>query len=94
MSEPGDRPLTLILRKSGIKIEVSADQTILEALLAHGIDVDTVCREGICGTCETRVVSGTPDHRDDVLDEGERAAGDTMMVCVSRALTPTLELDL
>lgn len=90
----GDRPISLRLARSGIECRVPADQTILDVLLAYGVEVDTVCREGICGTCETRVLSGIPDHRDSVLDDQERAAGNLMMVCVSRALTPDLELDL
>jgi ferredoxin len=49
---------------------------------------------GTCGTCETAVLEGAPDHRDSVLDEEARDAGDTMMICVSRAATRRLVLDL
>ncbi len=52
------------------------------------------CTEGTCGTCETAVLDGAPDHRDSVLTDEERAAGDTMMICVSRSATAKLVLDL
>jgi ferredoxin len=52
------------------------------------------CAEGTCGTCETAVLSGLPDHRDSVLTEEERRAGDCMMICVSRSCTARLVLDL
>ena len=87
-------PVRLKLTKSGTSIDVPADQTLLEALLAHGYYVDSICREGMCGTCETKVLSGVPDHRDSVLSEDEHATNTTMMVCVSRSLTPELELDI
>ena len=50
--------------------------------------------QGVCGMCETRVLDGVPDHRDMLLSESERASGDVMMLCVSRAHTQTLTLDL
>jgi ferredoxin len=59
-----------------------------------GIKVESSCRDGICGTCETRVLAGTPDHRDSVLSPEEREEGDYMMVCVSRAVGDVLELDI
>ena len=61
---------------------------------AHGIDVATSCREGVCGTCLTRVIAGTPDHRDAFLSAKERKAGDKIMICVSRAKSAQLVLDL
>jgi ferredoxin len=51
------------------------------------------CRDGTCGTCETAVLGGVPDHRDSVLTDSEQAANDTMMICVSRARSPRLVLD-
>jgi ferredoxin-NADP reductase len=79
---------------SGITIQVGADQTIAEAVEAAGIEIETSCREGTCGTCETVVIEGIPDHRDSFLQEDERAANETMMICCSRARTPRLVLDL
>ncbi|MGH3349830.1 MAG: 2Fe-2S iron-sulfur cluster-binding protein, partial [Nocardioides sp.] len=64
------------------------------ALAGVGVEVDFSCREGTCGTCETGVLGGVPDHRDSVLSEEERAAGDCMMICVGRCRTGPLILDL
>ena len=94
MSSSDDRYFTVRLVRSGREVEIPADRTILEVLMNEGLDIPSVCREGICGTCETRVLAGRPDHRDEILDEDERAAGETMMICVSRALDDVLELDL
>lgn len=82
------------LARSGRSVAVAAGQSILDALIAIGIEPPNSCREGVCGTCETRVLCGTPDHRDLVLSEAEKAAGDRMMICCSGAKTPSLELDL
>jgi ferredoxin len=59
-----------------------------------GVGVLSSCAEGTCGTCETAVLSGVPDHRDSVLTEEERQARDCMMICVSRSCTARLVLDL
>jgi ferredoxin-NADP reductase len=83
-----------VLERSGTSIVVQPGQTILEAMEEQGLDHVSSCREGICGTCETSVISGTPDHRDSLLSDDERAAGDTMMICVGRALSERIVLDL
>ena len=77
-----------------LTLTVPADRTVLDVVTEHGVPVLSSCREGICGTCETRVVSGGIDHRDSVLTPGEQAAGNTMMICVSRAAGPRLVLEL
>ncbi|AIJ26123.1 PDR/VanB family oxidoreductase [Amycolatopsis methanolica] len=82
------------LAQSAQTLYVAPEQSIVEVLEAAGIDIPTSCREGICGTCEVAVLDGTPDHRDSVLDDAEKAANDCMMTCVGRALTPKLVLDL
>ncbi|MET9817112.1 PDR/VanB family oxidoreductase [Streptomyces sp. NPDC006355] len=82
------------LAQSGKKLRVSEDMSVLEAVEAAGVPVMTSCEEGICGTCETKVLSGEIDHRDSVLTDEERAAGDTMMICVSRAKGDRLVLDV
>jgi ferredoxin-NADP reductase len=87
-------PFVVELAYSGTTVPVRADQTIVEALEAAGVDVVTSCREGTCGTCETPVLGGRPDHRDLLLTPEERAANDTMMICCSRSLDPVLVLDL
>ena len=82
------------LAKSGQQIEVQQGQSILDALMDAGIDVTYSCTEGICGACETRVISGTPDHRDSILTEQEQADGKTMMICCSGCKSDRLVLDL
>lgn len=73
------------LADSGLSITVPADQTVHDALAQSGVDIQIDCGEGICGTCEARVLSGEIDHRDRVLTGTERASGDRMMTCCSRA---------
>jgi ferredoxin-NADP reductase len=90
---PGDA-FEVELRASGRVLTVPAGVSILRAVEDAGVAVLSSCREGTCGTCETDVLHGVPDHRDAVLTGAERAAGDVMMICVSRALTPRLVLDL
>ncbi|MFC8435107.1 PDR/VanB family oxidoreductase [Streptomyces sp. NPDC057253] len=84
----------LELARSGLTLTVRPDRSVLETVEEAGVDVDFSCREGTCGTCETDVLEGTPDHRDSLLTEDERAAGDTMLICVSRSCGPRLVLDL
>jgi ferredoxin-NADP reductase len=84
----------VVCQRSGLTVHVSADVSILTALTQAGVEVVSSCEEGVCGTCETRVLMGTPDHRDSVLTASERAAGGRMMICCSRALTERLVLDL
>ena len=82
------------LRKSGKEFTVPEGKTLLEVLLEGGVDVMYSCQEGVCGACETAVISGTPDHRDNILTEAERVASKTMMVCCSGSKSPRLVLDL
>lgn len=89
-----DGSFTVVLARTQRSVLVEEGITILEALLAAGLDPAHSCMEGVCATCETRVLEGIPDHRDLVLSDAERAANKTMMICCSRAKTPTLLLDL
>jgi ferredoxin-NADP reductase len=82
------------LARSQKVITVSPEQSILEAVNAEGVDVLSSCKQGTCGSCETRVIAGTPDHRDSVLSEKAQSVGDTMMICVSRSCGDRLTLDL
>ncbi len=94
-AEPGPTgTFELELARSGLTLTVPPDRSVLETVEAAGIAVDFSCREGTCGTCETDVLDGRPDHRDALLTEDERAAGDTMLICVSRSCGPRLVLDL
>jgi vanillate O-demethylase ferredoxin subunit len=89
-----DGPFQVSLAQSGRVVDVPAGMTIVEALRSCGIEVPVSCEQGVCGTCLTRVLSGTPDHRDVYLTDDERAANDQMLPCCSRARTPMLVLDL
>jgi ferredoxin len=82
------------LKRSGALLFVPADRSILEVLEAHGHEVPFSCREGLCGTCETTVCEGEPDHRDYVYPPSQRDALTTMLPCVSRSKSPRLVLDL
>jgi ferredoxin len=91
---PANQPFEVELARSGEVLPVPRDRTLLQALRAHGVDVPSACEEGVCGTCEVRVCAGEPEHRDMLLTDAEKAAGKTMMVCVSRSRSPRLVLDL
>lgn len=82
------------LKRSGQVIPITPDKSLLHTLIDAGVSVDFSCEEGVCGTCETRVLEGIPDHRDSVLSSAEHASNKTMMVCVSGCKTERLVLDL
>lgn len=85
---------TVELRRSGRRVQVAPDVSILDAVLACGVTADHSCREGMCGACETKVISGDVEHRDSILTKQEQAANKAMMICVSRCRSGTLVLDL
>jgi len=87
-------PFEVELARTGATVTVTPDMTIVDALGRVGVEVLTSCRRGVCGTCETTVLEGRPDHRDALLDDDERDAADCMYVCVSRAISDRLVLDL
>jgi ferredoxin-NADP reductase len=89
-----DRAFTVEIASTGAELIVPADRTIVDVLVEAGVDILTSCEEGTCGTCETAVVAGVPDHRDSVLTDEEQAAGDRLLPCVSRCLGSRLVLDL
>jgi len=93
-STEGDSGFTVHLSRSDRSLWVAPQQTILEALEHHGIELPFSCRAGICGSCETRVCAGMPDHRDLILSDADKAEGRSLMICVSRALGDSLVLDL
>ncbi|WP_182903465.1 PDR/VanB family oxidoreductase [Microbispora sp. H10830] len=82
------------LALTGTTLTVPEGRSILEVVEEAGVAVLSSCREGTCGTCETAVLGGVPDHRDDLLTEEEREAGDVMFICVSRARSDRLVLEL
>lgn len=89
-----DLPIEVECRRSGVTLRVPADLSVLKAVENAGLPVLSSCQEGICGSCETEVLEGEIDHRDSLLTPEERAANDTMMICVSRAKGGRLVLDL
>lgn len=91
--DPG-RPFVVRLSRSGIDVEVPAGVSALEALERRGVSVPNLCRQGVCGECRTAVTGGAVEHRDLYLSDDEKAAGDCMMPCVSRAAGARLELEL
>lgn len=84
----------VLLARSGRLVPVAANCSIVEALAGAGVDVPVSCGEGICGTCLTRVIDGTPDHRDLFLSPEEQSRNDQMTLCCSRSQSPRLVLDL
>jgi vanillate O-demethylase ferredoxin subunit len=89
-----DGSYTVTLARSQRTLQIQPGQTLLDGLIAIGAEPTFSCQQGICGTCEVRVLEGTPDHRDMVLTEAEQAANDRMMVCCSGAKSVRLVLDL
>jgi ferredoxin-NADP reductase len=82
------------LKDSGLLLTVAPDCTVMQTLRAANIDIQSDCGEGLCGSCEVRVLAGQVDHRDMVLTAAERAQQDKMMVCCSRSASGRLVLEL
>ena len=91
--DPGS-PFAATLALSGKRVDVASGTSLLEALLQSGTSVANLCRQGVCGECRVPVRSGAIEHRDIYLTADEKAAGDCMMACVSRAADTELELEL
>lgn len=87
-------PFEAVLTASGRTVAVPSGVSLLDALEAEGVTVPNLCRQGVCGECRIPVRAGTPWHRDLYLSDDEKAAGDTLMCCVSRAAGDRLEIDL
>lgn len=90
----GDTAFEVEIQETGAIYTIPPGKTIIEVLEADGLDLMYDCQRGDCGICQTDVISGEPDHRDVVLSEAERAAGKVMQICVSRAKSARLVLDL
>jgi ferredoxin len=82
------------LHRSRRIIAVPPGESILDMLLDAGVNVAFSCTEGVCGTCETKVIDGIPDHRDSFLSDEEKADNSKIMICCSRSKSPVLTLDL
>ena len=87
-----DEAFQVRLASSGATYVVPSDKSIVEVLRENGIDVDTSCEAGLCGTCKTRYLHGTPEHKDFVLSREEQE--EWVQICCARAKTPLLVLDL
>ncbi len=92
--QSGDMAFEVEIATTGAVHVIPPGQSIIEVLEAAGVDLMYDCQRGDCGICQTDVVSGTPDHRDVVLSDEEKAAGDIMQICVSRAKSSRLVLDI
>lgn len=89
-----DSQIEVVLQRSGLTFIVPPDKSILQVLIEEGIDPMYDCQRGECGICQVAVLEGVPDHRDHILSDDERAGNKVMQICVSRAKTPRLVLDL
>ncbi|GAA3692181.1 PDR/VanB family oxidoreductase [Arthrobacter ginkgonis] len=89
-----DEPFSVELSESGLTLEVLPGESILEVVGSAGVSVPSSCRGGTCGTCETFVLAGRPDHRDAILSAKEREESEVMMICVSRSKGGPITLEL
>lgn len=84
----------IALARSALTLAVPAGRSILEVLRENGVAMPSSCGQGACGTCVARVIEGTPDHQDVYLTPAERARGERIVTCVSRARSGRLVLDI
>ena len=89
-----DTAIEVVLQRSGLTFIVPPDKSILQVLIDEAIDPLYDCQRGECGVCQVGVLKGIPDHRDHILSDEERAGNEVMQICVSRAKTPRLVIDL
>lgn len=93
-SDDADTDFEVEIKSSGQVVQVRAEETIIEALEAAGVDVMYDCQRGDCGICQVDVLEGEPDHKDVVLSQSEKENGNVMQICVSRAKSKRLVLDI
>jgi vanillate O-demethylase ferredoxin subunit len=94
MEAPPKGSFEVVLAQSQTRVWVKPGETILQALQFAGVETPYSCGEGVCGTCQTRVIEGEPDHWDMYLTPEEQEKGDCMMICISRSKSDRLVLDL
>ncbi|HKR86984.1 MAG TPA: iron-sulfur cluster-binding domain-containing protein [Phenylobacterium sp.] len=87
-------PFQVKLASTGQVFDIAADRTGIAMLRDNGVDLSTSCEQSVCGACLTRLLEGTPDHRDCYLTEAERKANDQFFPCCSRSKSRRLVLDL
>lgn len=93
-SAPTASAFNVRLARSGKVVRVSEQETVVQALAAHGVRIETSCEQGVCGTCLTLVLAGDPEHRDLYLTDDERARNDQFLPCCSRSRSDELVIDL
>ncbi|GGP13345.1 PDR/VanB family oxidoreductase [Nonomuraea glycinis] len=93
VAEGDDQPFELVCESSGVTVTVPPGESAVDVLEEAGVFVSSACREGICGTCEVKVLDGVPDHRDWVLSPADQESGNTVLLCVSRARGDRLVVD-
>jgi ferredoxin-NADP reductase/(2Fe-2S) ferredoxin len=84
-SAPPNEPFEILLSRQQVKLQVSEDQTILDAVRKAGIDIESSCEDGLCGCCRVGLLGGVPQHRDVVLTDAEKVANREILICISRA---------
>ncbi|RRV38173.1 PDR/VanB family oxidoreductase [Pseudomonas sp. p106] len=94
IDQGANAPFQVVLARSGRSFDIPADRTVFEVLDEAGVEVETSCEQGVCGTCVTRVLEGIPDHRDQFMTADEHARNDCFTPCCSRAKSHRLVLDL
>ena len=95
LEDKSGEAFTLVLARSGREFTVPQDMTILQVIENNkAAKVECLCREGVCGTCETMILEGEADHRDQYYSEEEKASQQSMLICCSRAKGGRLVLDL
>ena len=93
-SKDEDTAFQVRIASTGRIVDIPADRSVVDALAQAGIEIQTSCEQGICGTCLTRVLEGEIDHRDFFLTPEEQEANDQFTPCCSRARSALLVLDL
>lgn len=90
----GDKAFELVCQRSGLTLQVPANETIVQVLEANGVDVPTSCQDGMCGSCISKVIEGEVEHRDEVLTKADREKRHLFTPCCSRAKGDRLVVDL
>ena len=90
----GNFPFQIQINSTGAVHHILPEETVIQVLARHGIEIETSCEQGVCGTCVTRVLGGVPQHRDVYLTDQEHAENKLFTPCCSRSCSPMLVLDL
>lgn len=83
---------TIVLERRGLVIELASNQTVLEAVRGAGVEAESSCEAGMCGTCKVRYSGGTPRHNDFILSDDERE--EYVIICCATVEEGPLVLDI